>query len=129
MINPPDRKAQTVRMTTGIFLVFSILGSVLFYIFRFELLGGLGLGCSLFGLVSWFHFRKRHIPSQNLESTVESKMTWFLLGLAIIGIVILLLNVQQNGPAFYSGIAAGLSFTCAVAYVCELLLNWFSGFR
>lgn len=129
MINPINRKAQTERLTTVIFLLFAIIGSILFYIFRFELLGGLGLGCSLFGLVSWFHFRKRSLSTHKADQSVESRMTWFLLGLTVIGIIIVLLNVQQKGPDFYSGIAAGLAFTCAVAYVCELLHNWFAGFR
>ena len=118
-------------MVSYVFLTLALAGTILFYFFRLALLGGLGVGLSLFGLVSWFHFRRRFSPDPKapLRESVESKMGWFLLGLVIVGILILVFNVQQKGPEFYNGIAAGLVFTCAVAYVFELMLNWFSGFR
>ncbi len=131
MEQAPDRRATTAKLSTNVFIAFSIIGALLFYLFQYALLGGLGLGLSLFGLVSWFHFKKRGLPQYNpdIQQTVDTKMTWFLFTLAIVGILILIFNMRQNGPEFYNGIAAGLVFTCAVAYVIELLLNWFSSFR
>lgn len=126
-----DKRKFTSKLTAQFFFGFAFLGAVLFFIFKYTLLGGLGLGLSLFGLASWFHFRKYQLLNYNpnVEQTVDSKMTWFLLVLILVGVLLLFSNIRQEGPEFYNGISVGLICVCAVAYVGELLLNWLSGFR
>lgn len=126
MLNPPDRKIQTIKASKLVFIVLAIVGSVLFYFFRYDLVGGLGLSSSLFGLASWFHFRKNQ---DRKSKSMDTKMTWFLLGAVVLGVVLLFLNHQQNGPDFYAGIAAGLVFMAALTYGFELTLTWFANLR
>jgi len=125
-LNPPDRKSQSIAASKIVFFVLAIAGAVLFYFFKYDLLGGLGLSGSLFGLASWFHFRRSH---NRKSESMDTKMTWFLLGAVVFGIALMLLNSMQKGPDFYSGIAAGMVFMAALTYGFELTLTWFANLR
>jgi len=126
VINPPDRQIQTLKFTVRLFMFLALVGTIGFHFFRFEMLGGLGLAFSLFGLVSWFHFRKRE--KERLDA-IETKFTWFLLALVMVGILIFGINVRMKGPEFYNGIAGGLIFMCGLTYALELFLNWMASVR
>lgn len=125
-LNPADRKSQTITASKLVFFILAVFGAMLFYFFRFELLGGLGLSSSLFGLASWFHFRKMQ---DRKSDNMDTKMTWFLMGAIIFGIALILLNHMQEGPDFYAGIAAGMVFIAALTYAFELMLTWFANLR
>jgi len=125
-LNPPDRKSQTITASKVVFLILAVAGAILFYFFNYGLLGGLGLSSCLFALASCIHFRKAH---NRASESMDTKMTWFLLGAVVFGVVLMLFNVLQSGPEFYAGIAAGLIFMAALTYGFELTLIWFANLR
>ena len=123
---PPDRKVQTSRFIHAAFMVMALAGAALFHFYRLQLVGGLGLGMSLFGLASWFHFRRHEVGK---TQSMDTKMSWFLLGCIMLGVLILLVNLAMKGTDFHTGIAAALVFVSALTYCMELLLTWYAHVR
>lgn len=127
--DPPhisDLDSKTLFYIKIFFLVAAILGSGLFYFFQRSTVGGLGIATCLFSLVSFFHFNK---PRAGKTKHIDTKMTWFLLALTLLGIVIIIVNEMQGGPDFYRGIGAGLSLICGITYALELLMVWLDNVR
>lgn len=122
--NPPsiaDIDKKTARSIRILFLALAVVGSVLFYYYQRTTLGGLGLSGCLFSLVSFFHFLK---PRAGKTKHIDTKMTWFLLAMTVVGIILLFANHMNRGPDFYRGIAAGVAMICGLAYGLELLMTW-----
>lgn len=118
---PPNRDSQLLKVSRLAFLVLAIAGGILFYLYKYELYGGVGLGASLFSLASFFHINKE---DSRKSVTIDTKMTWFLIGLVFLGLTLLLVNHYISGPPFYTGIAASLILVCSITYCIELLLTW-----
>lgn len=118
---PKDHTAITRKYARLTFLAIAIIGTGLFYWFKYSLLGGLGAGCFLFSLVSFFHFNKLKVVQ---GESMDTRMTWFLLGLIFLGLGILVANHLMEGPEFYEGIAAALCLISSIAYCVELIMTW-----
>ncbi len=116
-----NHEGQLFKFCRIFFLIVAVLGSALYYWKGNTMAGGIGLSASLFSLVSFFHFNKL----QKREGThIDTKMTWFLLIVTIIGVLLIFLNKMQGGPHFYYGIGGGMAMIGGIAYGLELLYTW-----
>ena len=118
---PPNRDDQLKSICRIGFLITALAGGIVFYVFGYDLLGGIGLGGSLFALASFFHINK---DVNRRSQHIDTKMTWFLVGLTILGVMVLVGNHKLEGPPFYTGIAASLSLICGITYCIELIFTW-----
>lgn len=114
-------KARMTKLCRLVFLTLAIVGSIMFYYFQQTTMGGLGVSTSLFALVSFFHFNKLESRKSTM---IDTKMTWFLLGVCILGLVLMIANAAQDGPDFYNGISVGMIFMGGLAYSLELVFTW-----
>lgn len=118
---PPDRRINVLKFTKLGLVIVAIVGTMIFYVYQFDVLGGLGLALALFGLASFFHFNKR---KETVVELMDTKISWFLIGMTFIGLFLVLANYTIKGPAFYNGIGIGMTLICAISYCVELLLTW-----
>jgi len=126
-LNPnTNQLAQTKKFCNVFFLTLAILGSGVFYYFKNSILGGVGLSVSLFSLVSFFHFLK---VTDRQSKHADTKMSWFLLGVCLVGLLLIAGNAMSEGIAFYYGIGAGMSMMGGIAYGLELMLTWLHNLR
>lgn len=123
---PPARDNQVLKIARITFVVLAIIGGLLFHSFRYQLLGGFGIGLSLFSLASFFHINK---DLSRKSDNIDTKMTWFLIALVFLGLLLLLVNHYMSGPLFYTGISASLILICGITYCIELLLTWSDSVR
>lgn len=123
---PPVRDGQVLKTSRMTFIILALAGGLLFYYYKYQLLGGFGIGLSLFSLASFFHVNK---DLSRESDNIDTKMTWFLIGLVFLGLLLLLVNHYISGPPFYTGISASLILICAITYCVELLLTWSDSVR
>jgi len=119
-------KSKTKNASRIIFLSLAVVGCGLYYYFQNSMLGGLGVSTSLFSLVSFFHFKKF---SNRKSKLVDTKMSLFLIGICVVGIILMVANEAIDGSDFNRGITAGMAFMGGLSYCLELIFTWLDNVR
>ena len=82
---------------------------------------GAGIMASMTSVASLIHI-KFLIPSD--DNVIESKQTWFLLLVTVIGIVAIIYCKASGCPDFYTGMGGGIALVSAITFCVILLIRF-----
>lgn len=119
-------KSKTTTASRIIFLSLAVVGCGLYYYFQNSMLGGLGVSTSLFALVSFFHFNKL---ANRKSKLIDTKMSWFLIAICILGIILMVANEAMHGSDFNRGVTGGMILMGGLSYCLELVFTWLDNVR